>query len=345
MSRLDFERVLASALDELAVTGRLLVAVSGGADSVALLRGLAELRSRRSLDLVAAHLNHQLRGDDAVADAALVRELCKSLNIPLIEHQIDVRRIAAEQGIGIEQAARDARYEFLTATAVAQGCAWVLVAHTADDQVETVLHHILRGTGIDGLRGIPVTRPLSDGVTLARPLLGIGRARIEAYLSALPQAWRDDATNRDTSLTRNRIRHELLPILRDRFNPHIGAAIVHLAQQAAEIQSVIDQEARELLTDCCLAAEPDVVRLDAAKLGAAAPHLVREALRSAWRNQEWPLGGMGFDRWTDVADVATGKITAIDLPAGAVHAERRGTLLILTRDHPATSRDRERSGQ
>jgi tRNA(Ile)-lysidine synthase len=330
MSPPDFEPALADALDELAISGHVLVAVSGGADSVALLRGLVSLHSGRPLEIVAAHLDHQLRGDDSTADAELVRSLCESLHVSLIVQQRDIRRSAAEQGIGIEEAARNARYEFLTATAIEQRCAWVLVAHTADDQVETVLHHILRGTGIEGLRGIPATRPLTDRVTLARPLLNIGRACIEAYLRSLPQVWRDDATNRDTTLTRNRIRHDLLPILRDRFNPQIEAAILHLAQHAVELQSVIDQFAADLHSSCCLAAEPHVVRLDADQLDAAAPHLVREVLRRVWRSQGWPLGGMGLDHWTAAAQVALGEVTAVDLPGG-VHAARRGTLLTLTR--------------
>lgn len=333
-----FERALADSLDNLAISGRVLVAVSGGADSVALLRGLTGLRSRRTINVSAAHLNHQLRGEDSTADAAFVRQLCDSLEVPLIEHQLDIRRSAAEQGIGIEEAARNARYEFLTRTAHEQRCPWVLVAHTADDQVETVLHHILRGTGIEGLRGIPVTRPLADGVTLARPLLQLGRSGIETYLRSLPQAWREDATNRDTSLTRNRIRHELLPGLRDQFNPHLDAALLQLSQQAVEVQDVFDRLAADLLADCRIAAEPDIVRLDATKLERAAPHLVREVLRCLWRSQNWPLGGMGYDRWADAARVAHGEVTAVDLPGG-IHAARRGALLTLTRKNAAPRLD------
>jgi tRNA(Ile)-lysidine synthase len=321
---------LADALDDLAISGRVLVAVSGGADSVALLCGLASLRDERRLDIVAAHLNHQLRGDESLADAALVRQLCESLDVPLVEHQLDIRRLAAEQGVGLEEAARNARYEFLIATAVAQRSPWVLVAHTADDQVETVLHHILRGTGLDGLRGIPASRPLADGVTLARPLLNVGRSFVESYLRSIPQDWCDDATNRDTSLTRNRIRHELLPILRDRFNPHIEAAVAHLAQQAVDVQSAIEHAAAGLLASARLVEDHGTIRLDAGKLETAPRHLVREALRQAWRRQDWPLGGMGFDHWTAAARVAQGVSAAIDLPGG-VRAELRGTLLVLTR--------------
>jgi len=334
----DFEPDLATALDDLAISGRVLVAVSGGADSVALLRGLTSLRNRRSLEIVAAHLNHQLRGEASTADATFVRQLCESLEVPLDEHQLDIRCSAAVQGIGIEEAARNARYEFLTHTAGELHCPWVLVAHTADDQVETVLHHILRGTGLEGLRGIAATRPLAGSVMLARPLLKIDRATIEAYLRSLPQAWREDVTNRDTNLTRNRIRHELLPGLRDRFNPQIDAALLQLSQQAVEVQDVFDRLATDALADCCLAAEPDVVRLDATKLEQAEPHLVREVLRCLWRSQNLPLGGMGYDRWADAARVALGEVTAVDLPGG-IHAARRGALFTLTRKNAAPRLD------
>lgn len=324
----DFQSVLASDLHELGITGRVLVGVSGGADSVALLRGLAGIRDRQGLDILAGHLNHLLRGAESNSDAAFVQQLCTSLNVRLVEEQVNVRRMAADQGIGIEEAARNARYDFFVRVAHEQHCEWVLVAHTADDQVETVLHHILRGTGIDGLRGIPASRPLADGVTLARPLLNIGRAFVEAYLRSIPQEWREDVTNRDTTLTRNRIRHDLLPILREQFNPQIEAAIVHLSQQAVESRTVIDQVAAELLAECCLDAEPAVVRLDAAKLEKSALPLVREVLRRAWRSQNWPLGAMTFEHWSAAARVAHGERSAIDLPGG-VRVARRGTLLVL----------------
>ncbi|MFO1094936.1 MAG: tRNA lysidine(34) synthetase TilS, partial [Planctomycetaceae bacterium] len=237
---IQFEPILAAELDEIGIGGRVLVGVSGGADSVALLRGLVSLRRKHSLEPIAAHLNHQLRGEESTADANLVRELCQTHGVRFVEQISDIRRIAAEQCIGIEEAARNARYEFLTATATDHGCPWVLVAHTADDQVETILHHILRGTGIEGLRGMLHSRPLTTGIRIARPLLNVGRACIESYLRSIPQVWREDASNRDTGLTRNRIRHELLPLLRARFNPHIEAAITHLAHQAVDVQAVID---------------------------------------------------------------------------------------------------------
>lgn len=330
MSPPDFEPALADALDDLAISGRVLVAVSGGADSVALLRALVDMDDLRPLEIVAAHLDHQLRGKASTEDAAWVRRLCWSLKVPLSEHRLAKPNRADQPESAVEESARNARYEFLTASAVEHRCAWVLVAHTADDQVETVLHHILRGTGIDGLRGIPPTRSLAAGITLARPLLGFKRADIEAYLRWSNQDWRDDATNRDTRLTRNRIRHKLLPDLREHHNPQIDAALLRLAQQAAELQSVVDPLVDKLAADACLAADPDVIRIDTALLIDSPLHLIREVIRRIWRDQQWPLGGMSYHHWTTAAQVALGKLTAIDLP-GNIHAARRGSLLVLTR--------------
>lgn len=330
MSPLDFEPTLVSTLDRLAISGRLLVAVSGGADSVALLCGLTRNSDLCPIEIVAAHLDHQLRGKDSTEDAAWVRRLCWSLKVPLSEHRLSRPRLGADADTAIEETARNARYQFLAESAREQNCHWVLVAHTADDQAETVLHHVIRGSGIDGLRGIPRTRPLTEGITIARPLLDLRRADIEAWLRHIHQDWRTDATNRDTKLTRNRIRHELLPLLREHDNPQVDAALSRLAQQATELQAVIEPLTDRLLTEVCLSSEPDVVRIEAAKLAEAPRHLVREVLRRVWRDQQWSLGGIGFDHWNAAADIALGNVTAIDLPGG-VHAARRGSLLTLTR--------------
>ena len=337
MSGSRFPSAVFESLHSLGIAdARLLIGVSGGADSVALLHALVGITGRDAArqaprpPVIAAHLDHQLRGDESAADAAWVRELCNELGVPLVEQQCDVQKRADENRCGIEQAARDARYEFLSKTAIDRHCRFVLVAHTADDQVETILHRILRGTGLDGLRGIPRIRPLADGVMLARPLLDVRRTDLEAYLRSVNQSWRVDSTNRDLGMTRNRIRRELLPELRDRYNPQVEAALLKLARHAAEAQSIIDQLAQQLLTDCCLDADADVIRLDAEKLECSSEQLTRETLKRAWTQQRWPLAGMGFEQWSAASRVASGDRTAADLPGG-VYVERRGRLLTLSR--------------
>ena len=181
------------------------VAVSGGADSVALFRLMLELRDALGIGLVVLHFNHQLRGDDAAADQRFVEELAAAHGVPCEVSTQDVRAAARREGWNLEDAARRLRYQFFD-QAVAQGR--VAVAHTADDQAETVQAHLVRGTGLTGLAGI---HPVVGAIV--RPLLEIRRHELREHLAALGQPWREDATNLDTSRLRARIRHRLLPFL------------------------------------------------------------------------------------------------------------------------------------
>ena len=198
-----------------------LVAVSGGADSVALLRGLAGLKVGGEGKLVVGHFNHRLRGEESDGDEQFVARLAEELGLGLECGRLEAGDIDACPD-GIEEAARRQRYRFLTETAERVGARYVACAHTADDQVETVLHRILRGTGIAGLAGIPRCRRLSPAVTLIRPLLEVRRAELVDYLASLGQSYREDSSNLDRRFTRNRIRHDLLPQLAKDFNPVSG---------------------------------------------------------------------------------------------------------------------------
>lgn len=216
-----------------------IVAVSGGADSVALLDVLASLGHLR-LKLVVAHLNHGLRGTEADGDADFVAELARRYGLPLESGAADVRAIARERGLSLEDAGRKARYEWLDALADRCGALRTALGHQADDQAETFLLRLLRGAGTTGLSGM---RPLTAG-RYARPLLCLSRAEITLYLQLRGLSWRNDSSNADTGFLRNRIRHECLPYL-STYNP----AIPELLNSAAEIlyadeavlEGVIDQ--------------------------------------------------------------------------------------------------------
>jgi tRNA(Ile)-lysidine synthase len=202
------------------------VAVSGGADSVALFRLMLELRDALGIGLVVLHFNHQLRGDDAAADQRFVEELAAAHGVPCEVSTQDVRAAARREGWSLEDAARRLRYQFFD-QAVAQGR--VAVAHTADDQAETVLAHLVRGTGLTGLAGI---HPVVGAIV--RPLLEIRRHELREHLAALGQPWREDATNLDTSRLRARIRHRLLPFLAQDFEPQIVTQLCRMASLAAD---------------------------------------------------------------------------------------------------------------
>ncbi len=230
---------------------RVLVAVSGGADSVALLTGLADLAASNGWALVVAHLNHGIR-TDAAGDAAFVTRLAATLGLPCVQGVADVPASAARDGVSIEMAARAARYAFLLDAARERRCVAIATAHTADDQAETVLLRVARGTGLAGLAGIAPVRE-TEGLRLVRPLLAVTRAEIEGFLLERGLAWREDITNRDEAHLRNRVRHRVLPLLQTTLNPRIREALCRLAALASADQAALDALAREAALGCAAA--------------------------------------------------------------------------------------------
>jgi tRNA(Ile)-lysidine synthase len=310
---------------------RVLAAVSGGADSVALLRAVVRLRGS-SDGLVAAHFNHGLRGERALADEQFVAELCRSLGVECVRGRAEG---AGSHGSGesFEEAARRARYEFLRRAAEQHGARYVATGHTADDQAETILHHILRGTGLRGLAGMKRARPLGPAVTLVRPMLAIRRAEVLEYLAELRQPYREDETNLDQTLVRNRIRHTLLPLLAREYSGSIVESLLRLGALAGDAQRIIEAQAESLLERSLVSCDARRMVIDLRPLAASDPHLVREALIAAWRRQGWPLQSMGWAHWAQLAEMAlaadAGEVAPQVFP-GAIRAERKGDELVLS---------------
>jgi tRNA(Ile)-lysidine synthase len=306
------------------VNGPGVVAVSGGADSVALLRALIAAGAG---PLTAAHVNHGLRAAESDADEAFVRGLAERLGVTWCVARLDVAKMAADAGANLEATARRLRYDWLAEVAADVRAKWVATGHTADDQAETVLHRLVRGTGLQGLRGIaavkagPGREPWAAAVI--RPLLTVTRAEVLGYLASLNQPYRTDSSNADPRFTRNRIRAELLPLLRT-FNPEIVSVLDRLADQASEAFAVLEADAAALLAEAELPRAGDRLVLDAPKLTAAHPYRVREALRLLWRREGWPTERMTFDHWNRLVAVARGEPPAADFPGGvtARHAGR-----------------------
>ena len=210
------------------------VAVSGGADSVFLLHVLRELAPRWDLQLSVIHIDHGIRGAASIADAEFVAQLACTFRLPFYLHHADV---AALDG-NLEESARNVRQSFYTELIAGSTVDRVATGHTRSDQAETVLYRILRGSGLTGLSGIlPVTR---EG--LVRPLLEIDRSEIEAWLRQHNIAWQEDATNQDRTFARNRLRHEILPLLRDAFNPQLDIALSNLATLASDEEAFWESE-------------------------------------------------------------------------------------------------------
>ncbi|WP_148598029.1 tRNA lysidine(34) synthetase TilS [Aquisphaera giovannonii] len=277
------------------------VAVSGGGDSVGLLRALHAVAPELGLRLSVAHLDHGVRGGEAEADAAFVADLAGRLGLPA-----DLGRWEPSRPGHFEADARRARLSWLLEVARGRGARAVALGHTADDQAETVLHRILRGTGLRGLAGIPSRRPLAEDppVALVRPLLAVTRHEIRAGLAALGQPHREDATNADTTRTRSRIRHALLPLLADQYNPRVAEALARLGRLAAGSQRALESRLDSLEREVLLAADPARVELDRDRLAALPPPLRAELLRRAWRRAGWPEAGMTARRWRRLARLA-----------------------------------------
>ena len=279
------------------IGGRACVAaVSGGSDSVGLLRVLHDLAPRHGFNLSVAHLNHGARGEAGAADAAFVEDLARSLGLPF-----DLGHWRPTRSSHFEADARRARYSWFAETAQSRRAAIVAVGHTSDDQAETVLHRIVRGTGVRGLAGIPESRALDVGVVLVRPLLEVSRQEIRHYLSRLGQPFRDDASNADPLRTRARIRHNLLPKLTAEYNPRVAESLVRLARLASGSIRSIDREARRIHRAAALFADRDAVSFHREALMAHPVFLRAEVLRLAWRRAGWPERGMDEARWNRLA--------------------------------------------
>jgi tRNA(Ile)-lysidine synthase len=227
----------------------LLIGVSGGADSVALLEGLHCLVSVFNYNLMVAHLNHKIRGVTADEDAAFVDALCDRLGVPFFCETIDVPARAAADGISLEMAARTVRYEFFLRIAESSGADVIATAHTADDQAETILLKLTRGAGIDGLSGISLMSEMS-GRKLIRPLLHITRRQITDFLTDNGIKWREDSSNTDIAFLRNRVRHELLPWLQKNLNFGIKDTLCRTAAILQDESIWLNELAEKLLNKC-----------------------------------------------------------------------------------------------
>lgn len=308
------------------------VALSGGADSTALLCAVTQLKQvvGGAGRVIALHVNHGLREQQSDADASWCQQLCDRLGVSLEILIAETTQHAAETGQGIEAAARQQRYQLLTAAAERAGSRYLATAHTQDDQVETVLFRLLRGTGLRGLSGIPPQRVLTSSLSLIRPLLRCTRVMVLDYLALQQQDYRTDRTNADQQFTRNRVRHTLLPLLRDQFNAEVDQAIVRLAAQSGSAQALVEDLARKLLEQSDVSVEPSKLSLSCAAWTDQQQLVVSEALRLLWRRANLPEQAMTYDWWCQLAAMAQSPIDAsvLNLP-GDVRASIAGDRLLI----------------
>lgn len=282
----------------------IVLAVSGGSDSVALLCGFQQVLAKKGVAadamLTVAHLNHGFRAESD-RDALFVRTLCKTLDLPYVEKRLERSELQADRSGSVEAAARHVRYAFLQQTAETLGYRYVATAHTADDQVETVLHRLIRGTGLAGLSGIPRSRVLSGAVTLVRPFLALSKEQLLHDLGKWQQPFCEDASNRENCFTRNLIRNKILPMLREEINPRVDAAILRLAEQTRRERTLIDREVDRWLESLVLRENATEIVLDRKPLADVSSYFIIELLKKCWSRRHWPLRGMGQRQWQALA--------------------------------------------
>jgi tRNA(Ile)-lysidine synthase len=289
---------------------KLIVAVSGGPDSVCLLHILSGLRNELGIELHVAHLNHQLRGKESGADAAYVAGLAKRLGIPATIESRDARSYQKKLHLSLEEAAREVRYSFLAGVAANAGAELVTVGHTADDHIETVLMHLIRGSGIRGMRGLlPISRLRSSAgnLTIIRPLLELSREDTTAYCRRHHLKPRTDTSNLSPEPFRNRIRHYLLPELR-KYNPQITGALLRFSRTAADDFDFIETEVRRLRSKVARAEGGSIIINKKSFLAlpiALKRHLLRASIESM-------LGNLKDIETSHIEDI----IESLDKPAG-----------------------------
>ncbi len=296
----------------------LLLAVSGGADSTCLLHLLAALREELAIELHVAHLDHQLRGDESVADADYVKELAASLDIPLTMDRVDVMAYQKKNRLSLEEAAREVRYGFLAQTAASIDAGYIATGHTLDDQVETILMHIIRGTGVRGLTGLKAAAEWElngQRFNLIRPLLAVSRNQTAAYCKRHKLNPRLDSSNLSLSPLRNRIRQQLVPLLKDH-NSGVTEALLRMAAIAVEETDFMAAEAARCWQSVAEEKQDAIIlKKDAfAKLHAA---LKRQLLRLAIEKLMGSLKDIEVRHIEEVMtalDKQAGK--CIDLPGG-----------------------------
>ncbi len=316
---------------------RVLVGVSGGADSVALLHLLAGLKEARRIWLGVVHVDHQLRPDSS-EDAAFVQQLAERFEVPAVVIRRNVRAEVARRKLSLEDGARQVRYEAFQEAARMHSATRLALAHTADDQAETVLMRLLRGSGLTGLCAIPMTRPFGEA-TIIRPLLGIWRSDLLAYLTHHRLAFRQDATNADPRFVRNRIRRDLLPLLERTYNPRIKPLLSQLAEQCRTDLEFL-QHAAQRHWKRLVKRQNGHLEIRVEGFVKQPPAIQRHLIRLALQQLQGDLAGFEFRHWQEIDRLFTERPagTLVDLPGQAQLERTPDRVLVRVRASSQTAR-------
>ncbi|MFO7838783.1 MAG: tRNA lysidine(34) synthetase TilS [Desulfosalsimonadaceae bacterium] len=304
-----------------------LIAVSGGPDSVCLLHALLLLSRQIKLRIAVAHLNHGLRAADGESDAEFVEQLAKHYRLAFFHKAVDIRAAAAESGTSLEEAGRMHRYNFLQETAAREGFEKIAVGHNSDDNAELLLINLLRGSGPSGLGGIPPVRG-----NIVRPLIRAGRSQIIEYLTDNRICFRTDHSNTDPAFLRNRIRHELLPMLKENYNPRIRETLNRTAEIFRQEKQWLNGLTRETLEQAVFSFQDRELALSVAYLEQLHTALLRRVIRAGIKTVKGDLRRISYAQIEAALELSKnqGASAAIDLPE-RIRVEKKNEQLIIRR--------------
>ena len=292
---------------------------------MALLRTIVDIANEHDTvaaeKIVVGHVDHAVRGEDSRSDLAFVEELAKTLNVEFVSVTLDINLIIGDRQNASEDLLREARYAALKKIARDANARYLFTGHHQDDQAETILFRIFRGTGLKGLKGIPAIRR-DDWLTVVRPFLEVPKSTILEALTAMEQTFRTDATNASNDFGRNFIRNEILTRARDYFGPHVDDSIVRLARHAGEAivteENLVDEFFKKSLAMYEL--EPNLFSGPSQRLAEQSATLIRAILIRVWQQQGWPMDQMTFERWDSLAEKV--KAAQVPVPTSVQTAER-----------------------
>jgi len=309
-----------------------LAAVSGGPDSVALVLSLLALKKKYDIKISLAHLNHMLRGEEALRDEIFVKGLAKRLALPFHEGRKDIKAYAKKHGLSIEEAGREARYRFFDLLAENHGYTKIATGHNKDDNAELVLMNLLRGTGPKGLSGIP---PIRD-TQYIRPLIRVSKKQILDFLKHRNQAYVFDSSNKDMKYLRNNIRYKLMPHLQSEYNPDIIDALDRLSNILKQEEDFWDAETKIQFNNCLIKTKDASIVFSKTLLSDLHPALLNRVLRKAIKKIKKDLKRISFTHINDIIEFCFNKPSGIslDLPGQIRVYKKNNAIIIKKEDKP-----------
>ncbi|MDP6685444.1 MAG: tRNA lysidine(34) synthetase TilS [Candidatus Omnitrophota bacterium] len=307
---------------------KLLIGISGGPDSVTLLYCLYELKKDFSLDITCAHLDHKFRGEESQEDRRFCEGLAKKLDIDIVCDEIDVPKIAKEEGISPEAAAREERYNFFKKAAQTKKITKIAVGHNKDDQAETVLMRAIRGSGLAGLGGMNPVKSM-QGVTIIRPLIEVSRKDIEGFIVEKGLKFRRDSSNDKVVFTRNRVRHELIPYIEKNFNSNIKNVLANMCENLRVENEFLEKYSKRKFNSLSKVQTGEII-IDLKKLKKQPDAVKKRILRSALESFKGNLRTLTYQHWREMEELIANRPgnSIVDLPGGINIVKEKNKLVI-----------------